>query len=30
MTNSAHSGLNIHLGNPQVVSSGRRTNMYSP
>ena len=30
MTNSAHSELNIHFGNPQVVSSGRRTDIYSP
>ena len=30
MTYSAHAGLNIHAGSPQVVSSGRRTKMYSP
>jgi hypothetical protein len=27
---SAHSGLNIQAGKPDVVSSGNRTKMYSP
>ena len=29
-TNSAHAGLNIQAGSPHMLSSGRRTKMYSP